>query len=583
MGDQPRRLLADCQLVNVYSGDIHRADVAIHGDRVVSIEPIADRRGYDVLDCAGLFAIPGLIDAHMHVDSTSLSPGELARVLVPLGTTSVVVDMSNIISTGGPDAVLGLMRSFEGLPLRAFFEAASYCPFDASRETTAYEMTARDFDAMLTLPDCVGMGETVYSKILDADHDYLGRIASCLSRGLRVSGHGGDGLKDNEAAFDAYVTAGVRDDHGVVGPNDVRPRLRRGVSLFTVESAGRENLTNCLVAHVRDELTPTRFVHFCVDNLSVSNMVGDGFGYLDHAVRAALAGGLPPVDVVRMASLNTAEHFRVADRVGGIAPGRLADILLTRRLDSFPPEIVLVGGEVVARNGTLTVDPPGHRFPESYQRSVRLRQRVTPSRLAMPAPAAAAAVRARVLRVSDQRPAQNTAQTAVLEVRDGQVRPDHAADVLKMCVAERYGRNGNIALAFASGFGLKRGAIATSVAVPANNIVAVGADDEDIAAAVTAVAELHGGYVVVLGGQVRAAVRLPLGGVMSEHPYESVVADLRQAERVVRDLLGGALTRPLNALTATGLPTLPDYGMTDRGLIDVAAGRVVPVLMGENE
>lgn len=570
-------LLKDCRLVNVYSGEIYTTDIGIVGDRISSIEPDDVAEADEVVDCAGRYAMPGLIDPHMHVDTTSLWPGELARVLVPLGTTTVFVDMSNVITTGGPAAVRGLIDAFDGLPLRAYFAMASYSPLDPARETVAYELRLDDLDRMLSWPESVSIGETVSSKILAGDEEYLARIALSLRHGYRVSGHGGDLPPGREPAFDGYVTAGVRDDHCVMLPGDIPPRLRRGMSLFTVESSGRENLTNGLADYIRDARIPTRHLHFCIDNITVMSMVGDGFGYLDRSVRVALGAGLPPVEVVRMGTLNTAEHYRKAHLIGGIAPGRLADIVITPELGAAPPDIVVAGGRIAARAGELTVDIPRPEFSRSYRESITLHGSVTADRLALPAPADLSEVDVRVIQVNDQDAALNKAAHATLPVEDGLVLPDPARDVLKFCVVERYQRNGNVAVAFASGFGLTRGAIATSVSVPSNNIVAVGVSDAEIWAAIRHVTAIHGGYAVVADGAVLAEVRLPVGGIISEQPFADVVAVIREAERIAGAELGCALVNPLRALTATVLPTLPDYGMTDRGLVDVAAGRFVPV------
>ncbi len=572
-------LLKDCRLVNVWSREIHRADIAINGDTIVSTERGAVSKATKVVDCDGLYALPGLIDAHMHVDATSLWPGELARVLVPLGTTTVFVDTTNVLTTGGPEAVRGLIEAFEGLPLRAYFTIASYSPLDPARETVAYELGIEDLEMMLSWPECVGLGETVSSKILAGDDEYLSRIALCLSLGQRVSGHGGDLPRAQEAAIDAYVAAGVRDDHCVMIASDVLPRLRRGLSLFTVESAGRENLSNGLLDYIRGERIPTRHLHFAVDNMSVSSIVGDGFGYLDRSLKVAIGSGLPPVDAVRMGTLNTARHYGKANTIGSLTPGRMADVLLVRELDSFPPETVITSGRIVARNGTLIVDITRSEFPQSYRESVRLHRSFQPETLKIATPDGVSRVVVRVVDVNDQDAAFNAAASATLRVFNGGVESDPAQDVLKLCVVERYGRNGNVALAFARGFGLERGAIATSVSVPSNNIVAVGATDADMWLAINHVAKIQGGYAVVADGAVLADVNLRIGGIVSESPYEEVMSAISNAETVARETLGCTLESPLRAITSTVLSTLPDYGMTDRGLIDVATQQFVPLLI----
>jgi adenine deaminase len=551
-------LLRGCSLVNVYSGEIYQTDIAIAGDRIDSISPQENHEADEVLDCQGLFAVPGFVDPHMHVDTTLLWPGELARLIVPHGTTTVFVDTTNIITTGGVGAVRALLDSFAGLPLRGFISAPSYSPFEPGRETVAHELTLADLELMLSWPECVGIGETVSSKILAEDESYLARIDLCQMLGKRVSGHGGDLPGGNEAAMDAYASVGISDDHCVMAPSDVAQRLRRGVAMFTVETSGRNYLTGGLL---------------------VTEIVDHGPGYLDRLVRLAIAAGVEPMDAVRMATLNTAVHYGMAGSIGSITPGRLADILLVRALDQYPPEVVIVNGEVVARSGELIADLPPPDFPPDYRNSLRLKQRIDASAIELPAPGGKGSAKVRVIRVEEEDPAFNTGVLAELPVVEGLVRADPGNDVLKMCVVERYGRAGSVAIGFVQGFGLKRGAMATSVSVPSNNIVAVGTNDPDILRAISALEAMQGGYVVVDDGAVLAEVPLPIGGVMADRPYEEIVEMIRAAEMAVRDKLGGVLLHPFGPLTHTVLCSLPELGMTDQGLMDVASGEFIPVIV----
>lgn len=577
--DAASLVLKNCRMVNVHSGEIYLTDIATRDGRIVSTTAGAYEHAKETIDCAGRYALPGLIDPHMHVDTTALWPGQLARLLVPLGTTTVVVDTSNVVTTGGPAAVRGLIDGFRGLPLRAYFAVASYAPLDPAQETAGYEMRPEDFTEMLSWPECVSMGETVSSKVVSGDEDFLGRIARCLALGRRVSGHGGGLPADAESVFDAYVSAGVRDDHDVRSANHLLPRVRRGMSVFAVESEGRPHLSGGQLDLIVRQRIPTRNLHFCMDNISAVSVAG-GFGYLTGSVRLAIEAGLPPVEVVRMGSLNTAEHYGRAHEVGSLALGRRADILVMSELDAFPPDIVVAGGRIVAEAGRLVGEFAMPRSPRRYRESIDLHPSINARRLAVSAPAGAASVEARVIQVTERNAALNHADVATLQVVDGLVRPDVAADVLTFCVLERYGRNGNVAVAFARGFGLTRGAIATSVSVPSNNIVAVGTNADDIWAAVRQVARIQGGHVVVADGEVLAQTPLPVGGIMSEEPYEDVVAAIHHVDQVARDELGATLATPFWVLTETVLPSLPDYGMTDRGLIDVASGHLVPALLG---
>ncbi|HWF40350.1 MAG TPA: adenine deaminase C-terminal domain-containing protein [Candidatus Acidoferrales bacterium] len=573
-------LLKNCRLLNVYSGEIYPTDIAISGDRVISTsrQPYDDSvRAEQVIDCAGKFAIPGMIDGHMHVDTTFLWPGELARILVPLGTTTLFVDTTNIAHTGGVAAIEALRQSFEGLPLRAYFAAPSYCPFDAQLETAATEMNSGDIQTLLN-SGCVSIGETVFSKIARGDSDYLRGVDITRVHGARVSGHGGEISRGDEAAFDAYVAAGINDDHCVGRAEDMLPRLRRNLKLFSVECSGRRGQLKPLLQHALAQRIPLREICLCVDNITVMDIVADGYGYLDYLVRVALDLGIAPVDAFRMVSLNPAEHYRLSGEIGGIAPGRKADILLMRSPDAFPPDLVVVDGRVAAENGRLTAATPAPSIPEFYSDSIHL-DRVTQKSLSIAAPPGASRIRVRVIDVIDG-DAFNTETSAELAVLDGVIQSDPAHDILKIIVVERYGRTGNLGAGFARGFGLSRGALASSVSIPSNNIVAVGAADSEMWRAIERLKEIRGGFVVVADGRVLAEVSLTIGGIMAAQPFESLVSQIEEGQAVARSL-GCNLLHPFFTLAQTVLSTLPDLGLTDKGLIDVRRGVTTPVILEE--
>ncbi|MFI6908246.1 adenine deaminase C-terminal domain-containing protein [Nonomuraea sp. NPDC050394] len=572
-------LLKDCRLVNVYSGEIHPADVLIEDGRVVSIAPGQPRSGRDVIDCAGRYAIPGLIEPHMHVDSTCLWPDELARVLVPLGTTTVVVDTTNVLHTGGPRAVRALVDAFRDLPLQAHFSIPSYAPVEPGRETTAYELRFDDLEDMLAWPESVSVGEAVSTKIVGGDPGFLSRVALALSRGLRASGHGNDLPPENDAALDAYAAAGIGDDHGARTPADVLGRIGRGIAAFVVESPGRYNLSARILDHLVREGTPLRSLHYCVDNITAQSILAGDHGYLDRSLRLAIQAGIPPVEAVRMGTLNPARYYRLERDIGSVSPGRRANIVLLDELDRFPPAMVLVDGRLVARDGALTGPPVKRRPPEDLLDSITLHDSVSPERLAITVGPGVTRVRARVASIADPNRAGNAAESAILPVIDGAVTTGDTDDVLKLCMIERYGRNGNVAVGFARGFGLRRGAMATSISLPSNNLVAVGTNDADIWAALHHVVTIGGGSAIVADGSVLADVSLPIGGIMSDEPYERVVARLENVDRVAREVLGCPLAVPFFALSAMVLHTAPDLGMTDRGVVDVAAGTFVPAIM----
>lgn len=572
-------ILRDCQLVNVYSGEIYTTSIRIDNGLVTSIEPAQEVGAAEIIDCSGLFALPGLIEPHMHVESTGLWPDELAQVLVPLGTTTVVVDGTNPLHTGGPSAVRSIIDGFDGLPLRAFVSIPSYAPIDASRETTAYQLQDEDLKRMLNWPEAVSIGEVVSSKLAGGDREFVSRVALSLAHGLRASGHGNDLPLGDEAALDAYATAGIGDDHGARTPAEVLGRLGRGISLLVVETPTRHNFSEGVLDYLVANGTPLRSLHYCVDNITAGSILSNNHGYLERSLRLAIQAGVPPVEAVRMGTLNPARYYRKETLLGSIAPGRVADILLVERLDRFPPRMVLVGGRIVARDGEMVEAPVKTKAPDSLLGTVKLHESVTKERLNFIAPAGSAAVVVRVVALPDENRAGNTSETAALPVVNGVVHPDLPNDILKICMVERYGRNGNVAVGFIRGFGLKRGALASSMSLPSNNIVAVGTNDSDLWLAIKHVAAIGGGNVVVADGEVIAEVRFPVAGIISTSSSHEVVAALENADRVVHEVLGCERAVPFWTMSATVLHTAPEVGLTDYGLFDVASGEFVETVV----
>lgn len=569
-------LLKNCQLVNVHSGETYRTDIAIYENQIASITAGAVTHAREIIDCQDYYAIPGLIDPHMHVDTTMLWPSELARVLVPLGTTTVFVDTVNVAHNGGTDAIKAMMAAFEGLPLRAYFSAPSYCPLEPDLETAAAEIDSTDIATMLEWDDVVSIGETVSSKILNLEPDFLARLATCHGMNKIVSGHGGDLPPGDEPSLDAYVASGVRDDHCIEQVSDIWPRLRRGLSMFLVEAPGRERIDSYF-EYILAHKIPTQKMSLCIDNITVMDIVGAFGGYLDRPLRIGLKSGLPAVDVIRMATLNPATHYKKDSQLGSLTPGRLADIVLLRELDHFPPEIVISNGKVVARQGKMIEEIMPPVIPSGYLNSIHLPADFSSDRFVVPVNSDKPTAMARVIHVQDGE-ACNECFVASLKVADGDVQPDLKRDILKMAIIERYGRGGNLTTAFANGFCLQHGAIATSYSVPSSNIVVVGTNKDDMAFAVNHIAKLQGGFVVVKDGEVLAEVRLHVGGIMNAEPYENMLTDIKKANAAAQSL-GCPFQHPFFSMSQTVLSSLPELGLTDRGLVDVASGKIIEVLV----
>jgi adenine deaminase len=435
-------------------------------------------------------------------------------------------------------------------------------------------MTSADV-AELLAAGAPAIGETVWTRLEQEDRDYVRTVQTCREAGLRVSGHGGEIPRGVAAAFDAYVAAGPVDDHCINRPADIEPRLRRGMHQFFVECTGRRGQLSPLLAEMLRRGLPLRRVSICIDNNTAMDIVTNGYGYMDYLVRVALDAGIPPVDAYRMATLHPAEHHREAASLGSVTPGRFADLIVMDDFSSFPPHKVIVDGRVVAEEGRLVVDvmPPASA---DVRRQTILIPTLRPEQLRLEAPSMETYL-VRVIKAHDG-DAFNTERLIELPVRNGALHADPLQDLLKIAVVERFGRFGTLGLGIVEGFGLKHGAIATSISVPFNNIVCVGTDDHSMWTAIKRIEALQGGFVVAADDEVLADVPLAFGGLMSLEPFETFLDAVSVAEAIARER-GCRLANPFKTLVSTVHTTLPDLGLTDRGLVDTKNGRPVSIFV----
>jgi adenine deaminase len=570
LGHQPLDLLLrDVRLVDVYREAIVATDLGIAGDRLVSVLPDAARDARQVVDARGRYALPGFIDAHIHIESALLTPDRLAEVVVPTGTTTLLVDPMEVANVAGYDGLAEFLRALPSLPYRIFVEVSSRVPTAPGMETTGGVLGPAEVRRALAWPEAISLGELDPSKVLGVQAPYLRKILSAHARGKIANGHAA-GLAGQD--LEAYAAARLADDHECVTLDDVRQRLAVGLAVIIREGSSERNLRELVAGIVREKL-PTRHMLFCVDDKFCADLRAEG--HIDYNVNQAIRLGLDPIQAIQMASLNAAEHFRLDDRLGALVPGRWADLILSETLDPIVPEQVYVGGRLVAEAGKLVVPVPPVKYAAWLRDTVHVRRGQRPAHFALPAKGQRA--RARVIQiVPDQ--IINHAVEAVVPVVNGQVQADPSQDVLKIAVAERHGRNGNVAVALCQGFGLQRGAIGGTVAHDHHNIVVLGTNDADLAACVRALVKLRGGFVAVADGQVLAELPLPLAGLMSDQPAAAVNAALDRLNAAARDL-GSPLNSPFMTLSFVSLPSIPDLGLTDKGLVDVRARRFLPVLI----
>ena len=575
LGEQPLDLLIrNVRLVDVYREQVVETDLGIRGDRIVSVLPGERRQAAETVDAGGRYALPGFIDAHIHIESALLTPDRLAEVVVPTGTTTLLVDPMEVANVAGYDGLQEFFRSADHLPYRLFVEVSSRVPTAPGLETTGGELGPAEVRRALRWPRSVSLGELDPSKVLTHRAPYLRKILAAHARGKIANGHAA-GLAGRE--LEAYAAGRLADDHECVTVDDMKERLAVGLAVIIREGSSERNLRH-LIAGVVAENLPTRHMLFCVDDKFSADIAAEG--HINYNVNEAIRLGLDPLRAIQMATLNAAEHFRLDDRLGALAPGRLADIILTDALDTIVAAQVYVGGRLVAEAGRLLEPVPPIRYAAWLRNTVKISRGTRAAHYRVPAPAAIKAGHVRV-RVIEIVPDQiiNYFREAELEVVDGAVQSDVERDVLKIAVVERHGQNGNVMAAFASGFGLRRGAIGSSVAHDHHNIVVVGANDADLAACAKAIAKMRGGFAAVADGQVLAQLPLPVAGLMSDRPAAEVDRALTALNAAAHEL-GSSLNSPFMTLSFVSLPSIPEAGLTDMGLVDVRARKFVPVMVG---
>lgn len=566
--------LENVQLVNVYSREIYPTDIYIKGKRIVSIEPGIYLEARQVKDCGGMYAIPGMIDSHMHFESTMLSPEALADVVVPKGTTTLMADLMEIANVAGEAGLKEMLKSLEQLPCRMLIEVSSRVPTAPGLETTGAVLGAAEVDALMAWNESVSLGEMDSSKILlSREDEYLEKICSALNRSKPANGHAIGRLGQE---LNIYASSGISDDHECVTEEEMVQRLRVGMKVFIREGSTERNVDGLVRAVVEHGLD-TENLMFCTDDKHIGDIRREG--HINYNVNRSIALGMEPIDAIRMATIHAAKHFRLEEEIGSITPGRMADIILARDIRDIQPAEVWFEGRPAAADGAMLQETAVRTYPDWIKDTVKLKKPVDAHSFAVPAGSHGdeAAAPVRVIRLVS-RQIINEEDEALLPVAEGCVQADPAQDVAKLSVVERYGKNGNVGSGFVRGFHLKEGAMAYSMSHDHHNIVVAGVDDGDMAVAVNEVARLHGGLAVACGGRVLASMELPIGGLMSEQGPREVEARLDELNRAAAGL-GCDVEAPFMALSFISLPTVPQLGLTDKGLVDVLEHKLIPVVL----
>jgi len=550
-------VLRNAKLVNVISGEIYPTDIVIHDRHVVALG--AGYSGRQAVDLTGKFVAPGLIDAHVHIESSLVEPAEFARAVLPHGVTTVITDPHEIANVLGLEGMRYMLeRAKHGL-LNMFVMASSCVPA-TDMETSGARLEAEDLAQLVNHPWVLGLAELMnYPGVALGDEGMLDKIS--LFQGLALDGHAPD---MSGPMLNAYVAAGVQSEHECTTLEEAREKLRLGLTLFIREGTTTRNLKPLLPLVTEANHGA---ICFCTDDRIPADLLDHGS--IDHMIRIAIAEGIDPLLAIRMGSSNTARHFGLK-KYGAVAPGKYADLLVVDDLRDFRPAQVYRGGVLVAEQGEMIA-------AAAAPRRIELRSTVNLSLTGLDFTLPAQSEKIRVIgAIVDQVATDHLVARA--KIVAGCAVSDVERDILKFAMLERHRASGDMGLAFIMGFGLKRGAIAGTVAHDHHNLAVIGADDISMGAAVKAIAEMGGGLAVADGTAIVAALPLPIAGLLSDLPIEEVRARYDSMIAAAHEL-GNRMSDPFMVMSFMGLEVIPKLKLTDQGLVDVEQFKLVDLFV----
>ncbi|KXB02421.1 adenosine deaminase [candidate division MSBL1 archaeon SCGC-AAA261F17] len=552
-------------LVNVYSGGlIEGVDVAVKNGRIALVgnagHTIGD--GAEVIDVKSKYLAPGLLDGHVHIDDSMGTVTEFARVVVPRGTTGVFMDPHEIANVLGLEGVKMMIEESKSVPLRVYTSVPSCVPATSSEfETAGAEIGPKEIRKAMQWEETIALGEMMnYPGVVFGEDDPHAMIEETLKTGKVIEGHAPD-LEPEK--LNAYVASGITSCHESTKKIEALEKLRLGMYPMIREGfASIKNLSE-LTRIVTEDNVDTSRISLATDDRHPGDLVTEG--HMDHVIKRAVEEGVDPVKAIQMATVNTATHFKIDDQIGGIAPGRFADMIVFEDLSDIKLEEVIVGGKVVARNGKMLIEMDSFEYPERARNTVRIPRRVKPEDFKIKTDSEGE-VKARVIGVNENTPVTENL-TGKLPVEDEVVQLSSRREIAKVAVIERHKRTGNVGLGLVEGFGFNRGATASTIAHDSHNLLIVGKNDKDMALAANKLAEVGGGVIVVKNGEVLAMVELPIAGLMADRSLAETHKGMKRVSEAWNEI-GCKMSSPFPTLILLALPVLPKLRITDKGLID---------------
>jgi adenine deaminase len=549
-------------LVNVHTAEIlPGTDVAVKSGRIAVVGQVDHTIGEatEILDASGCHLVPGLIEGHVHIESSMITPTQFARAVLPHGTTAVFIDNHELANVLGVEGIRQMMEESQALPLKVYLAMPSCVPALPGFEDAGATIGPADIEEAMGWPYVAGLGEMMNMPgVLAADEGVHAILRATLQAGKVVTGH--YSIPETERGLQAFIASGISSCHESTRKEDALAKLRLGMYVMLREGSAWHDLKETVRA-ITETGVDSRHAMMITDDTHPDTLVN--LGHMNHVVKRAIEEGLDPVRAIQMATLNVAEYFHLGHDLGSISPGKCADIILVQDLEEMRVDKVLVDGIVVAEAGRMLVESPKFEYPASARKSVRLPAPLVASDFEVRAPADEPRVTLRVMEVTEGQVVTKHLQME-RPVVDGLVSTSIEDDLAKVASVERHSASGQIGLGFVKGFRFRSGAVASTVAHDSHNLLIVGTNDEDMAFAGNALTEAGGGMIAVRGGEVLALVPLPIAGLMSQEPVEAVNEQVQSLARAWKEL-GCDLESPFMTMSILALPVIPELRVTNRG------------------
>ncbi|WP_018931708.1 adenine deaminase [Gracilibacillus lacisalsi] len=562
-------------LVNVMTRELqHHVDIVIKAKRIASIGKADHLIGPEtkVVDATGKYVSPGFMDGHMHVESTMLSVTEFAKAALKKGTTAIFMDPHEIANVLGTEGVKLMHEEGRSLPLKVFTTFPSCVPATNDLEDAGANLNEKDIEEGLEWDGVIGLGEVMnFPGVVYNDPKMINEIEATIAAGKTVTGHFPDGTS---GMLQAYIASGVDSCHETISKEQALEKARLGMHIMIREGSAWQDVKEVIKIITEDRIDSTN-VSLVTDDIYPETLVEKG--QLNHVVRRAIAEGVDPVEAIQMATINVARYFQIDKQYGSISPGKFADIILLDDLTNVESSTVITNGEVIVSDRELVKEIPEYEYPAHAKDTVKLQRILKPEDF-MISTDQQGHVDVNGIRIIENS-ARTEKMTATLPVDDGVVKIDLEQDIIQLACIERHKGTGQISLGFSQGFGLKSGAVASTVAHDSHNLLVMGVNQEDMAIAANKLAESGGGMIVVEDGEVLAHVPMPIAGLMSDQPIENVVEQVKALEKAWQQL-GCTINAPFMTFSLIALPVIPEVRISNRGLVDVTKFELIDVVKG---